>query len=89
MKIDIKHLEDLSKLEIDSSKKQEFEKSLEEIIDFIDEIAKLDLPQTEKKKAVPLSSLRDDKEQVAKDFDPLMNAPKKKDGCFQVPLVVE
>ncbi len=89
MKIDIKHLEDLSKLEIDSSKKQEFEKSLEEIIDFVDEIAKLDLPQTEKKKAVPLSSLRDDKEQVVKDFDPLMNAPKKKDGCFQVPLVVE
>lgn len=50
MKIDIKHLEDLSKLEIDSSKKQEFEKSLEEIIDFVDEIAKASTFHKQKRK---------------------------------------
>ena len=45
MQIDIKHLESLSKLEFDESKEKQFEKDLEKILDFVDEITKLDLPK--------------------------------------------
>lgn len=88
MQIDIKHLESLSKLKIEDDKKEKFEKDLEKILAFVDEITKLDLPE-EKKSGVSISSLREDKAEVQKDFDPLLNAPKQKDGCYKVPLVVE
>lgn len=88
MQIDIKHLESLSKLEFDESKEKQFEKDLEKILDFVDEITKLDLPKEDKSKAVSISALRED-EPVVGDFDPLSNAPDKKDGCYKVPLVVE
>ena len=88
MQIDIKHLESLSKLKIEDDKKEKFEEDLEKILAFVDEITKLDLPE-EEKSGVSISSLREDKAEVQKDFDTLLNAPKQKDGCYKVPLVVE
>lgn len=88
MQIDIEHLESLSKLKIEDDKKEKFEEDFEKILAFVNEITLLDLPE-EDKTGVSISSLREDKVEPSKDFDPLLNAPKKKDGCYKVPLVVE
>ena len=41
MDIDLKHLENLSKLKIDDAKKEQFEKDFLSILNFVDEITKL------------------------------------------------
>lgn len=89
MKIDMKHLESLSKLNIDDSQKEKFEQDFENILDFVDEITKLDLPTTSKAQGIKLSELRKDEKVDREDCDTLLNAPSKKDGCYLTPLVVE
>ena len=89
MKVDIKHLEDLSKLKIEEEQKEKFEKDLESILQFVDSITKLDLPEEDKTRAVKLSSLRADDVDGKESCDVIMNAPKKLDGCYVTPLVVE
>ena len=89
MEIDIEHLEFLSKLKIQEDKKQGFKKDLEKILDFVDEITKLELPDEDKTRAVGLDQLRKDQVKDGQEFNPLLNAPKQKDGCYQVPRVVE
>ena len=88
MKVDLAYLEKLSKLEISNDKKAEAQEKFDKIVDFIDSITKLELPEEDKSKAVPLASLREDTARVA-DFDATACAPKKKDGCYVTPLVVE
>ena len=89
MKIDIEHLEKLSKLKIDEDKKEKFEKDFENILDFVDDITKLELPEEDKSRAIELSKLREDKIIEKEKVDVLLSAPKKKDGCYVTPLVVE
>ena len=89
MKVDLQHLEKLSKLKIDGDKKEQFERDFINILNFVDEITKLNLPDIDKQEGVSLSLLREDEPKEAKDFDALENAPKQKDGCYQVPLVVD
>ena len=89
MNIDFKHLEDLSKLKINDEKKEQFEKDFLSILNFIDEITKLEIPEDTKKEGIKLSDLRDDEASEKTDFDALSNAPKQKDGCYQVPMVVD
>lgn len=89
MEIDFEHLQDLSKIEISESKKDAFKKDFMNILNFVDEITKLELPEEIKVEGVKISSLREDEQQFKTDFDPLSNAPKQKDGCYQVPLVVD
>lgn len=89
MKIDIKHLESLSKLNIDDSQKEKFEQDFEKILDFVDEITKLDLLETSKVQGIKLSELRKDEKVDREECDTLSNAPSKKDGCYLTPLVVE
>lgn len=88
MEIDFEHLQELSKLKIEDEKKEQFKADFMNILNFVDEITKLELPADEKSEGVKISSLRDD-EPKQSDFDALSNAPKQKDGCYQVPLVVE
>lgn len=90
MKVDITHLEKLSKLEIAQEDKEKFASEFEKIVDFVDEIAKLDLPEEDEDEGVFIGDLREDEEEEEKQqFDPLLNAPKKKNGCYHTPLVVE
>lgn len=89
MEIDFEHLQDLSKLEIAESKKDAFKKDFMNILNFVDEITKLELPEDIKVEGVKIASLREDEPQTKTDFDALSNAPKQKDGCYQVPLVVD
>ena len=89
MKVDIEYLEKLSKLKVDEDKKEKFSEDFEKILDFVDDITKLDLPEEDKSRAVDLNELRQD-EIIEKDkVDVLSCAPKKKDGCYLTPLVVE
>lgn len=89
MEIDIEYLEKLSKLSIKTEEKEKFKEDFLKILEFVDEITKLDLPDEDKSQGVSLQELREDKETLKEDIDVLVNAPKKKDGCYQTPLVVE
>ena len=89
MKVNIEHLEKLSKLKIKEEEKEKFEKDFEKILDFVDEITKLDLPEDDKTLAISLNNLRNDEIIEKEECDVLKNAPSKKDGCFLTPLVVE
>lgn len=89
MEIDIKHLEFLSKLKISEEKQDKFKDDFIKVLNFVDEITKLQLPEDDKTKAVNLADLREDETICNSDFDALLNAPCKKDNCFKVPRVVE
>lgn len=89
MEIDLEYLERLSKLEIAEEKKQQFKNDFLNTLNFVDEITKIELPEMKRSECVPISSLREDVVKKNEDFDALQNAPEKKDGYFQVPLVVE
>lgn len=87
----IKRLEFLSKLKFTEEEKEDFEKDFDSIVDFVDEITKLMLPQElEQDDAMDLEELRDDEpmESMSQE-DVLSNTPKQKDGCYVTPLVVE
>ncbi|MBE7074864.1 MAG: Asp-tRNA(Asn)/Glu-tRNA(Gln) amidotransferase subunit GatC [Clostridiales bacterium] len=87
--IDLKHLEYLSKLKINEKEKQRFEQDFEKILQFVDEITLLELPEEEKSVGVTLDDLRQDEIIEKEKCDTLANAPEKQDECFVVPLVVE
>ena len=89
MSVDIDYLEKLSKLEIDEQSKDKFEKDFEKILDFVGQITNLELPEEDKSKYVKLSDLRKDEVKGKTECDILLNAPKKKEGCYVTPLVVE
>ena len=87
----IEHLEYLSKLKFSEEEKTSFEKDFDSIVDFVDEIKQLELPDDlEKDNPIALSQLRSDepKDSMSQQ-EVLMNAPKQKDGCYVTPLVVE
>lgn len=89
MKVDIKHLESLSKLNIDDSQEEKFEQDFIKILNFVNEITELDLPVEKKLAGVGLEELRPDETVEDEHCDVLANAPCKKDGCYLTPLVVE
>ena len=89
MEKDIEYLEKLSKLSIKTEEKEKFKEDFLKILEFVDEITKLDLPDEDKSQGVSLQELREDKETLKEGIDVLVNAPKKKDGCYQTPMVVE
>ena len=79
----------MSKLKLEDDEVELFERDLKNIINFVDEITTLELPEEDKSRAVALSELRQDEEETKPSYDVLANAPKKKEGCFVTPLVVE
>ncbi len=88
---DIKHLEELSKLKFSDQERQKFAAEFANVLNFVEQIAKLDLPEKNVfEEAISLSQLREDKagESMSQE-EILMNAPKQKDGCFLTPLVVD
>lgn len=89
MKFDVDYLENLSKLKIAENEKEKFVNEFETILDFVDEITKLELPEEDKSRAIPLNKLRDDEFVERDECDVLANAPEKRDGCYVTPLVVE
>ncbi len=88
---DVEYVANLAKLELSDDEKTRFQKELDNIIKYIDQLNKLDTTN------VPITShvtllqnvFREDK--VLPSLSPdqaLANAPEKKDGFFRVPKVI-
>lgn len=87
----VEYLENLSKLKFSEEERTLFETEFDSIIEFVDEISGLELPEgLDTDEAIVLSELREDEEKPSLTREAvLMNAPKQKDGCYVTPLVVE
>ncbi len=88
---DVEYVANLAKLELSEEEKKRFQKELDNIITYIDQLNELDTEN------VPITShvallqnvFREDK--VLPSLSPdqaLANAPEKKDGFFRVPRVI-
>jgi aspartyl-tRNA(Asn)/glutamyl-tRNA(Gln) amidotransferase subunit C len=88
---DVEYVANLAKLELSEEEKKRFQKELDGIIKYIDQLNELDTEN------VPITShvfplqnvLR--KDEVLPSLSPneaLANAPEKKDGFFKVPKVI-
>jgi len=88
---EVEHIAKLARLELSKEEKRRFQTELGKIIDYFDQLKKLDTsgvsPMTH---AVPLQNvLREDVVTPGLfSQEALQNAPEKKDGYFQVPKVV-
>lgn len=88
----IEYLEELSRLHLTEEEKDGAKKDLSKIINYVDKLGELDTTGVEAM-SHPFeytNNFRND--ETKKSFDReliLQNAPKKKEGCFQVPKTVE
>lgn len=88
---DVEYVANLAKLELTQEEKIKFQKELDNIIKYIDQLNELNtdnVPITSH--VIPLKNvLREDKvlPSLAQD-KALANAPQKKDGFFKVPKVI-
>ena len=87
----IEHLEELSMLKFTNSEKQKFKDEFDTILEFVSEITKIDLDiDSITSRGLKLDDFRDDKPKKSmKKEDALKNAPKRKDGCFVTPMVIQ
>ncbi len=88
---DIEHLADLSALRFTEEELKAFLPEFNNIVSMINEIESF---ETEKEyvfdNIVPVASLREDEiEESMSQEKALINAPKQRKGCFNVPRVVE
>lgn len=88
---DVEYVAGLAKLELSAEEKIKFQKELDKVIKYIDQLNELDT------KNVPVTShvipirnvLREDKVLPSLSREKaLANAPKRKDGFFKVPKVI-
>lgn len=88
---DVEYVANLAKLELSQKEKIKFQKELDNIIKYIDQLNELNtenIPITSH--VVPLQNVfREDRAFPSLPQDKaLANAPKKKDGFFKVPKVI-
>lgn len=88
---DVENLATLSALEFSDSEKQEFVKDLTNILDMVNQIQNAKTSDASVfNRSHKLSELREDEPQDSLPQEEiLLNAPKARRGCFNVPLVVE
>ncbi|RDU64709.1 Asp-tRNA(Asn)/Glu-tRNA(Gln) amidotransferase subunit GatC [Helicobacter sp. MIT 14-3879] len=82
-------LENLSAIKIDDNKKDEIKSQISEILNFVENLNSLDLPENIPHKILN-TTLRDDiveKSNVSESI--LKNAPNSEDNFFIVPKIVE
>lgn len=88
----IDYLEELSRLRLTEKEKEKEKTDLSKIISYVDKLGELD---TENREAMShpfdyTNNFRTDEAKPSFDRELILqNAPKKKDGCFQVPKTVE
>jgi len=90
-KKDIEHLANLSALEFDEARLEEFKNEFNAIIGFVEKISNADVDNDELEyKTIDFEDLREDviKSSISQD-KVLKNAPSKKQGGFAVPLMME
>lgn len=88
---DVENLATLSALEFTDGEKQEFVKDFSNILDMVNQIQKVQTSDASVfNRSHKLAELREDKpEESLPQEEILLNAPKARRGCFNVPLVVE
>lgn len=88
----IDYLEELSRLRLTEEEKEKEKTDLSKIISYVDKLGEFD---TENREAMShpfdyTNNFRTDEAKPSFDRELILqNAPKKKDGCFQVPKTVE
>lgn len=88
---EIKHLEDLSKLEFTDEERAAFQKDFDSIVEFASQIqnAKTD-DGVSFIKSIKMEDLREDVSRDGLTQDEVItNAPNKKKGCFVVPRIMD
>ncbi|MCD8090965.1 MAG: Asp-tRNA(Asn)/Glu-tRNA(Gln) amidotransferase subunit GatC [Clostridiales bacterium] len=88
----IDYLEELSRLHLTAEEREKEKTDLSKIISYVDKLNELDTTDREAM-SHPFdytNNFRDDEAKPSFDRELILqNAPKKKDGCFQVPKTVE
>ncbi|MDR1067547.1 MAG: Asp-tRNA(Asn)/Glu-tRNA(Gln) amidotransferase subunit GatC [Clostridiales bacterium] len=88
----IKYVEDLSKLRLSHEEREQAKSDLTAILGYIDTLSELDVGTAEglSHPFKFVNCFRDDVPAASADRDIiLLNAPRKKDGCFIAPKTVE
>ena len=87
----IEYLEDLSMLKFSEKERKNFENEFKTIVDFVGEIAKVDLDlESNDFTGRTMSEFRsDDVQKSMNREDALLNAPQQRDGAFVTPMVIE
>lgn len=91
MKIDMDQLSFMSRIELTAEDKAAYTESLNESLDYMDMLKKLDTSTVEPAKNVlPIKNVfREDKLQPSMDKElALANAPEEEEGSFKVPRIV-
>lgn len=91
-KEDVIYVADLARLEIDDFQLERYAQQLTEILDYAQELNKLNTADVNPTAHVlPVSNvLRKDEVKPSLDREKaLQNAPSQEDGCFKVPKVIE
>ena len=88
---DIKHIANLSKLEIADDEVESFKHDLEQIVEYVNTLSQIDTSNINiNNQAVDMANLRADVVTPSlTQAEAIKNAPKKKSGGFSVPTVVE
>jgi aspartyl-tRNA(Asn)/glutamyl-tRNA(Gln) amidotransferase subunit C len=88
---EIKHLEDLSKLEFTDEERVEFQKSFDSIVEFASQIQGANVEDNVSFiKTIKMEDLREDEIGKSLSQDEVVtNAPNKKKGCFVVPRIMD
>lgn len=88
---DIKHIAALSKLKLSDDEVVKFQKDIGEIVEYVNTLSQIDTSSVElTEQVVNVENLRAD--EVAPSLsqsEALENAPKKRNGGFSVPAVIE
>ena len=88
---EIKHLEELSKLEFTDEERIAFQKEFESIVEFASQIQNAKIEGgVSFIKSIKMEDLREDEvgESLTQD-EVVTNAPSKKKGCFVVPKIMD
>ena len=88
---EIKHLEDLSKLQFTEEEREKFQQEFDSIVGFASQIQNANTEgQASFIKSIKMEDLRED---VSRDGltqnEVVSNAPSKKNGCFVVPRIMD
>ena len=87
---EIKHLEDLSKLQFTDEERKKFQQEFGSIVEFASQITGAKVEDKSFIKTIKMEDLRDDIVQPSLSQDEVVsNAPVKKKGCFSVPRIME
>jgi|TARA_B110001452_G_C14912381_1_gene318889 aspartyl-tRNA(Asn)/glutamyl-tRNA(Gln) amidotransferase subunit C len=87
----VKKIANLSKIKLSEKEEKSFKDELNNILDWVDDLKKVDTEKTEPMLSVFNENMkfREDESKPTKSEEVLSNAPEHKEGFFVVPKVIE